>query len=61
MQSELRNRSDRYQKDCGVKSNFICTKLGIDPAYFCRWRKGQKLLNDKHSASLDAFLLSKGY
>jgi len=61
MQSELISRSVQYQKDCGVKSNFICNKLGIDPAYFCRWKKSQKLLNDKHFKLLDEFLLTKGY
>lgn len=61
MQNELRTRSEQYQKDCGVKSCFICKKLEIDQAFFCRWKKGQKILNDKHSTSLDKFLSTKGY
>ena len=61
MQSELRTRSEQYQKDCGVKSCFICKKLDIDQAYFCRWKKGQKTLNDNQFTSLDEFLSIKGY
>ncbi|QGZ99416.1 hypothetical protein [Dehalobacter restrictus] len=61
MQDQLRERSKQYQEDYGVKSIFICKKLNIEPAYYCRWRKGQKDLNDECLNSLSEFLANRGY
>ena len=61
MQNELREKANNYITENGVKSNFICIRLGIDVAFFCRWRKGYKHLNDEHYQALNDYLLSKGY
>lgn len=61
MQDELREKTNSYITENGVKSKFISNRLGIDVAFFCRWKKGLKLLNDEHYQALNDYLHSKGY
>lgn len=61
MQNELREKTNNYIMENGVKSIFICNHLGIDVAFFCRWRKGHKHLNNEHYQALNNYLITKGY
>lgn len=60
-QNELRERTKKYQEEQGVKSCFVCRIVGIEEAYYSRWRQGKKELNEECYFSLNQFLESKNY
>ncbi len=61
-QNELREKTNRYILQYGIKAKHIANETNIEPSYFCRWRKGRNkfLLNDQCYAALDEFLKDKG-
>lgn len=56
-QEEVRSRLIAILNDTGIKSKFICDKIGLTQDVFSRFKTGAKNLSDDNLEALDKFLV----